>query len=159
MHKNLVVYWITGTTGTGWAIAHPVFEDSLAQRVGWHRANLGDAAGILALLIVEEEKCPVLNYFASCGRTELVAHQRLPGNTSLIVEPGIRGGSRIPVIFVHRPVKVVRSAFGHECDLPSGGPPHVRALASHGDTEFLHGIQWNREHGIKPGIDICPISV
>ena len=93
------------------AIRHLETENALPHRVGRDGARHRHAAGIRALLIIEEVEHAVALQFASHRRAELVADQRLDRHARLIVEPRVGGRNGIAIVFVQRSVKLVRSAL------------------------------------------------
>ena len=48
-------------------------------------------------------------------------------------------------------MQLIGAALGDQHHLSARRPAFVGALASHGNPKLLHGIQWNRQHGIEAG--------
>src|SRR5258708_2491057 len=88
LNKYRVLCRITNTVEASGVVTHRVLKDSLAQSIRRHRANLRDAAAILSLLVIEEVEGTVAHDLATGGSAELIPHQRLPGHSGLVVEPG-----------------------------------------------------------------------
>src|SRR5258708_39636322 len=53
---------------------------------------------------------------------------------------------RVPVVFVKRPVELVRPAFGHECYLRTGGTSGIRVGVARGDAKIGNGILRVAQH-------------
>ena len=134
-------------------------ECARAKGVGGNGADLRNAAGVLALFVVEEIKDAVGDDLSPDTCAELIADQRLARNVGVIVEPGVGGEESVAVVFVERPMELIGAALGDESDLTAGRAAQVRALAGDRDAEFLDRVERNRQDRVKPGVGIDAVGV
>lgn len=134
-------------------------KKSLPERIRGYGAHLRHPARILPLLVIKEIEQAVRYDFATDGCAELVSHQRLSSHARLIVEPGVGGESGVAIVFIERTMHLVRPALGHQRHLSAGGASEIWSFSGDGHTEFLHRIQWNREHAVKTGVRVYAVAV
>ena len=89
----------------------------------------------------------------------MVADQLLHRHAGLVVEPGIRRGRGVAVVFVQRAMKLIGPALGDQHHLAARRAPLIDAFAAHRHAEFLDGIERNRQHGVESGVDVRAIPV
>src|SRR6266446_10607468 len=56
-------------------------------------------------------------------------------------------------------MQLVRSTLRDQRNLPARRASFIRARSAHGHAEFLNRIEWNRQYGIEPRIDLRAIRV
>ena len=134
-------------------------QKTLLERFGGHGPHLSHAAGIDALLPINEIKQAVFLDRTADRGAKLIADQLLHRHAGLVVEPGIGGCRGIAIVLVKRTVELIGAALGDQHHLAAGRTALIDTLAAHRYTEFLNRIEWNRQHGVEARIDIRVVPI